>query len=110
MTAVISQETLRPVPRAGNVSWKTTTTWRASTDPEFIARRHRILALYDNPNLMPRKGKAWGAVRRPRRLRATYHRTDGVLHMLVALNLCYRIHRRKRWCELLGLLKALRAR
>ncbi|MCX5096624.1 hypothetical protein OOK36_49525 [Streptomyces sp. NBC_00365] len=85
--SAISQETLRRILRAGKVSWKTTTTWKASTDPDFIAKRHRVLALHDTPpadgrvicvdefgplNLMPRKGKAWGRpVRRHRRLRAT---------------------------------------
>ncbi|MFC5144665.1 helix-turn-helix domain-containing protein [Streptomyces aureoversilis] len=67
------RETLRRILHAGKVSWKTTTTWKASTDPEFIAKMHRVLALYDTPpadgrvvcvdefgplNLMPRKGKA----------------------------------------------------
>ncbi|MFC9699287.1 transposase [Streptomyces sp. NPDC056943] len=73
VTAAISRETLRRILRVGKVSWKTTTTWKTSTDPEFIAKMHRILALYDTPpadgrvicvdefgplNLMPRKGKA----------------------------------------------------
>ncbi|MCZ0996579.1 IS630 family transposase [Streptomyces noursei] len=130
VTTSISRETLRRILREGKVSWKTTTTWKASTDPEFIAKMHRVLALYDTPptdgrvicvdefgplNLMPRKGKAWGPARRPRRLRATYRRTSGVRHMLAALDLAtgklyYRIRPRKRWREFLGLLKALRAR
>jgi TusA-related sulfurtransferase len=46
-------------------------------------------------NLLPRTGKAWRPLRRPRRLRATYTRTAGVMHMLA---------------EFLDLLKALRAR
>ncbi|MGX4734194.1 IS630 family transposase [Kitasatospora griseola] len=130
VTAAISRETVRRILHAGKVSWKTTTTWKASTDPEFIAKMHRVLALYDTPpadgrvicvdefgplNSMPRKGKAWGRVRRPRRLRATYNRYGGVRQMLAALDpatgkLYYRIHPRKRWREFLGLLKALRAR
>ncbi len=125
VVAAISRETLRRILRAGKVSWKTTTTWKASTDPEFIAKMHRILALYDTPpvdgrvicvdefgplNLMPRKGKAWGPIRRPRRLRATYNRYGGVRHMLAALDLYYRIRPRKRWREFLELLKGLRAR
>lgn len=40
-------------------------------------------------NLMPRKSKAWGPVRRPCRLRATYNRYDGVPHML-AIASCVR--------------------
>ncbi|GHG74452.1 hypothetical protein [Streptomyces griseocarneus] len=51
----------------------------------------------------------------PGRLRATYNRYSGVRHMLAALDLpsgmiYYRIRRRKRWREFLGLLKALQAR
>ncbi|MFJ5688085.1 IS630 family transposase [Streptomyces sp. NPDC093099] len=126
----LSRETLRRILREGKVTWKTTTTWKSSNDPDFIAKMHRILALYDTPpadgrmvcvdefgplNLMPRKGKAWGPVRSPRRLRATYNRYNGVMHMLAALDLTtgkiyYHIRKRKRWREFLGLLKALRAR
>lgn len=117
VTAAISRETLRRILREGKDSWKTTTTWKASTDPEFLAKMHRILALYDTPpadgrvicvdefgplNLRPRKGKAWGPVTHPRRLRATYNRTSGVRHLLAALDLAtgklyYRIQPRKRW-------------
>ncbi|WP_455754855.1 IS630 family transposase [Streptomyces mirabilis] len=130
VTTAISRETLRRILRDGKVSWKTTTTWKASNDPEFIAKMHRVLTLYDTLpadgrvicvdefgplNLMPRKGKTWGPVKRPRRLRATYNRYGGVMHMLAALDLAtgklyYRIRPRKRWREFLGLLKALRAR
>ncbi|MEU5711459.1 hypothetical protein [Streptomyces flaveolus] len=125
----ISRETLRRILREGKVSWQTTTTWKASTDPDFIAKMHRILALYDTPptdcrvicvdefgplNLQPRKGKAWRPAGRPHRLRATYNRYGGVMHMLAALDLAtgkiyYRIRKRKRWREFLGLLKALRS-
>jgi transposase len=99
VTTAISRETLRRILREGKVSWKTTTTWKASNDPEFIAKMHRVLTLYDTPpadgrvicvdefgplNLMPRKGKAWGPVKRPRRLRATHNRYGGVMHMLAA--------------------------
>ncbi|WP_260326266.1 IS630 family transposase [Streptomyces sp. TLI_185] len=75
VTSAISRETLRRILHTGKVSWKTTTTWKASSDPDFIAKMQRVLALYDTPpddgrvicvdefgplNLMPRKGKAWG--------------------------------------------------
>ena len=89
-----------------------------------------VLDLYDHPpadgrvvcvdefgplNLLPRTGKAWRLLRRPRRLRATYTRTAGVMHMLAALDLAtgrlfYRIRPRKRWTEFLDLLKALSVR
>ncbi|MGW0086996.1 hypothetical protein [Streptomyces sp. NPDC003393] len=49
MTAAISRETLRRILRTGKISWKTTTTWRASTDPEFIAEMHPIRSWTDYP-------------------------------------------------------------
>ncbi|MGW8767453.1 hypothetical protein ACWGN5_33685 [Streptomyces sp. NPDC055815] len=73
---------------------------------------HRILASYDAPpadgrvncvdefgplNLMPRKGKAWRPAGRPRRLRATYNRYGGVMHMLAAI--AAHIHWRNAWAE-----------
>jgi transposase len=130
IVAELSRETLRRILRAGGVSWQTTTTWKASTDPDFIPKMRRVLDLYDHPpedgrvvcvdefgplNLLPRKGKAWRPQRLPRRLRATYTRTAGVMHMLAALDLTtgrlfYRIRPRKRWIEFLDLLKTLWAR
>jgi len=60
-------------------------------------------------------GVGWFPKRRPARLRATYHRTQGVRHMFGALDLAtgqlyYRIRDRKRWMEFLAFLKSLRAR
>ena len=112
------------------ISWQTTKTWKASTDPDFIAKMHRVLDLYDHPpadgrvvcvdefgplNLQPRHGRAWRPAGHPARLRATYRRTGGVRHMLAALDLAtgqmtYRIRERKRWREFLAFLKLLRAR
>ncbi|MDT0349543.1 helix-turn-helix domain-containing protein [Pseudonocardia charpentierae] len=116
IVAELSRETLRRILHDGGISWQTTTTWKASPDPDFIPKMRRILDLYDQPpedgrvvcvdefgplNLLPRKGKAWRPRRTPRRLRATYTRTDGVMHMLAALDLAtgklfYRIRTRKR--------------
>jgi transposase len=130
IVAELSRETLRRILHQGGVSWQTTTTWKASTDPDFIPKMRRVLDLYDHPpddgrvicvdefgplNLLPRKGKAWRLRRAPRRQRATYTRTSGVMHMLAALDLTtgklfYRIKDRKRWIEFLDLLKVLRAR
>ncbi|MFI0421101.1 IS630 family transposase [Spongiactinospora sp. 9N601] len=90
----------------------------------------KVLALYDAQprgervicvdgfgplNLQPRKGRVWRPRRRPRRLRATYRRDDGVRHLLGTLDLAtgklyYRIRRRKRWKEFLVFLKTLRGR
>jgi transposase len=130
VVAAISREHLRRILKAGGVSWQTTTTWKSSTDPDFITKMTRILALYDWPpqdgrvicvdefgplNLMPRKGKAWRPARSPARLRATFNRDHGVMHLIGALDLAtgklfYRIRRRKRWREFLAFLKSLRQR
>ncbi|XVQ82981.1 hypothetical protein ACQP2K_29605 [Microbispora siamensis] len=40
---------LRRILRAGGVSRQTTTTWKASTGPNFIAKMQRVLELYDHP-------------------------------------------------------------
>ncbi|MFI1169957.1 hypothetical protein [Streptomyces melanogenes] len=97
----ISRETLRRILHEGRVSWQTTT-WKFSNDPHFIAEMHHVLELYYAPpadgrvvrvdefgplGLQPRKAKAWRGVRSPLRLRATYNRYDGVMHMLAALDL-----------------------
>jgi transposase len=91
---------------------------------------HQVLDLYDHPpsggrvicadefgplNLQPRPGRAWRPAGHPARLRATYHRTGGVRHMIAALDLAtgqitYRIRQRKRWQELLSFLRLLRCR
>jgi len=39
----LSREALR------HILHETTTTWKASTDPDFLTKMHRILALYDTP-------------------------------------------------------------
>ncbi|MDF3305208.1 hypothetical protein P3H15_09270 [Rhodococcus sp. T2V] len=44
---MISCETLRRILRDCNVTWQSTTTWKASTDPDFLSEMHTILALYD---------------------------------------------------------------
>ncbi|MFD7656626.1 IS630 family transposase [Actinosynnema sp. NPDC059797] len=128
--AAVSRETLRRILRDGGVSWQATTTWKAFTDPDLLAKMHRILDLYDYPpddgrvicvdefgllNLMPRKDKTWRPAGSPRQLRTTYNRHHGVMHMLAALDLTtgkihYRIRRRKRHAEFLDLLKTLRTR
>lgn len=126
----ISREALRRILHDGGVSWQSTKTWKASTDPDFTAKLTRMLDLYDHPpadgrvicldefgplNLQPRPGKAWRPTGTPARLHATYTRTQGVRHMLAALDLAtgklyYRIRDRKRRRELRSFLKTLPAR
>ncbi|WP_346779460.1 hypothetical protein [Rhodococcus sp. PSBB049] len=88
----ISRETLRRILRDGKVTWQSTTTWKASTDPDFVTKMQAILGLYDHVptdgrvvcvdefgplNLQPRKGRCWRPATLPRRLRATYTATTG---------------------------------
>ena len=126
----VSRETIRLVLRTAGISFQNTKTWKHSTDPDFTAKLQRILALYDQAphdgrvicvdefgplNLMPRPGKGWYPIGRPKRLRATFHRTAGVRHMFAALDLAsgqmsYRIRDRKRWVEFLDFLRQVRRR
>lgn len=124
----ISRETLRRILRDGKVTWQSTTTWKASTDPDFVTKMQAILDLYDHPptdgrvvcvdefgplNLQPRTGRCRRPATHPRRLRATYHRYDGVMHMLAARDLAsgrmyYRIRPRKRSREFLAFSRCCR--
>jgi transposase len=126
----ISRETIRVILAEGGISWQATKTWKGSSDPDFLVKMRRVLDLYDHPptggrvvcvdefgplNLQPRPGRAWRLVGKPARLRATYTRTQGVRHMIAALDLTtgkihYRIRDRKRWREFLAFLKTLRGR
>lgn len=130
-----STETVRRVLIAAGISWQATKTWKASRDPDFTVKKDRILELYDQAaagelpdggrvicvdefgplNLQPRPGHGWFPRGRPARLRATYTRTNGVRHMIAALDLAsgqmfYRFRDHKRWREFLGFLRQLRVR
>ncbi len=117
----ISHEGLRALLREEGVSFQVIKTWKQSNDPDFEAKKNRVLELYDiadgkaqpgegDPvvvfcmdefgplNLLPRPGKQWAPVAakatrvgqdkpRRRRRRATYTRTQGVRHLLAALDL-----------------------
>src|SRR5262245_22909738 len=47
--ARISRESIRQILHAGGMRWQATKTWKTSTDPDFIAKMHRVLDLYDHP-------------------------------------------------------------
>jgi transposase len=132
---VVSTETVRLVLREAGISWQATKTWKGSRDPEFVAKKTRVLQLYDQAaagglphrgrvicvdefgplNLQPRPGHGWFPRGHTARLRATYTRTQGVRQMFAALDLAsgqmfYRFRDRKRWQEFLGFLRQLRVR
>ncbi len=112
----ISHEGLRAVLRDEGVSFQVIKTWKTSTDPDFEAKKNRVLELYDiadgrarprrgDPsvvfcmdefgplNLLPRPGRQWAPVARKaerqkaRRRRATYTRTKGGRHLMAAYDL-----------------------
>ena len=111
----ISHEGLRLVLREEGVSFQRIKTFKVSNDPDFEAKKNRILELYDladgkrdkgsgDPdvvicmdefgplNLQPHPGRQWavaggGGEQPRRRRRATYKRPHGVRHLLAAYDL-----------------------
>ena len=111
----ISHERLRTMLREQGVSFQRIKTWKESTDPDYEAKKERVLDLYaladgkrkrrrGDPdevicidefgplNLQPHPGRQWacqggrGHVRRRRR-RATFHRLHGIRHLFAAYDL-----------------------
>jgi len=111
----ISHEGLRVLLREEGVSFQRLKTWKQSADPDFEAKKNRILHLYGlmdgthdvepgDPevvicvdefgplNLQPHPGRHWaarggGGAQPRRRRRATYTRPHGVRHLLAAYDL-----------------------
>ena len=135
----ISHEGLRQLLREEGVSFQALRTWKRSNDPEFEAKKNRILELYsiadgltdpgpDDPkvvicldefgplNLQPQPGgKAWAPRAKPRRIRATYTRPHGVRHLLCSLDvgddlLTGEVAEHKTRVEFLALCNNVRAR
>ncbi|HYB29897.1 MAG TPA: IS630 family transposase [Solirubrobacteraceae bacterium] len=111
----ISHEQLRTILRNNGVSFQRLKTWKESKDPDYEAKKERVLSLYrladgtrkrrhDDPdhvgcldefgplNLQPHPGRQWaceggrGHLRRRRR-RATFTRPHGVRHLSAAYDL-----------------------
>lgn len=131
VVASISCAWLRTLLRRRQVRWRRTKTWKESTDPDFWAKYRRLRRLYRGRpkggrricvdefgplNLQPRHGRCLtGEGKKVERLRATYHRTGGVRHMLAAYDLetgrlSGLFRKRKTWGQFLELLKWLRSR
>lgn len=113
----ISHEGLRVLLREEGVLFQVIKTFKASNDPDFEAKKNRILGLYaiadghagsGDPsvvicldefgplNLQPHPGKQWApvivdkgdpAAPRRRRMRATYKRPHGVRHLMAGYDL-----------------------
>jgi transposase len=101
VVADISHEGLRQLLIQENVRFQAVRTWKRSNDPNFQAKRDRIVELYAlaqageavvicldefGPlNLQPQPGgKSWAPRAKPKRLRATYTRPHGVRHLISA--------------------------
>jgi transposase len=97
----ISHEGLRGLLREEGVRFQAVRTWKRSNDPDFEAKRDRIVELYAlaeageavvicldefGPlNLQPQPGgKGWAPRAKPKRIRATYTRPHGVRHLIAA--------------------------
>jgi transposase len=97
----ISHEGLRRLLREEGVRFQAVRTWKRSNDPDFEAKRDRIMELYAlaeagqavvicldefGPlNLQPQPGgKGWAPRAKPKRIRATYTRPHGVRHLISA--------------------------
>lgn len=111
----ISHEGLRLLLRKEGVSFQRIKTWKRSNDPDYEAKKNRVLELYaiadgirrprrGDPtviismdefgplNLQPHPGRQWaprggGGEAPRRRRRATYTRTAGVRHLLAGYDL-----------------------
>ena len=130
MVPAISASQLRRILRAAGIRFQHHKTWKASPDPDFEAKKNRILDLYAAPpagcrvicldefgplNLQPRLGHGWHPTRHPARLRATYKRTAGVRQLIAAYDpsdgtIVGHLRDRKTWHEIRELLEVLRAR
>jgi len=127
----ISHEGLRLLLREEGVRFQAVRTWKRSNDPNFEAKRDRIVELYDladtgeavvicldefGPlNLQPQPGgKSWAPRAKPRRVRATYTRPHGVRHLIAAYDvgadkLYGHIKKRKARVEFLAFCRYIRS-
>lgn len=126
----ISRSQLWRVLHEAGIRFQHHKTWKSSPDPEFEAKKNRVLDLYGNPpqgsrvlcldefgplNLQPRLGHGWHPMHRPVRFRATFSRHAGVRHLLAAYDpsdgtLLGHLRDHKTWRETQELLEALRSR
>jgi transposase len=127
----ISHEGLRRLLREEGVRFQAVRTWKRSNDPNFEAKRDRIVELYDladksetvvicldefGPlNLQPQPGgQSWAPRAKPRRIRATYTRPHGVRHLISAYDvgadrLYGHIKKRKSRTEFLAFCRYIRS-
>ena len=97
----ISHEGLRQLLHHEGVRFQAVRTWKRSNDPDFQAKRDRIVELYAlaeageaivicldefGPlNLQPQPGgRGWAPRAKPKRIRATFNRPHGIRHLIAA--------------------------
>jgi hypothetical protein len=87
----VGRERLRQILHAAGITFQRTRAWKESTDPDRDAKLDRIeyvtthfpgrcLAFdqFGPLSIRPCHGASWAARKRPARLPATYHRTQGI--------------------------------
>lgn len=124
----IGRERLRQLLHERGISFQRTRTWKESTDPGREAKLDRIEYVTTNfpdrcfafdqfgpLSIRPAHGSTWARQKKPRRLRATYHRTHGIRYF----HGCYSLaddqlwgvtRERKGGVHTLAALKSIRAR
>ena len=122
----IGREALRTLLHRHRITFQHTSTWKDSTDPDIEAKLERIEEVLDQHpertfafdefgplGIRPTPGTGWAPERRPDRLPATYHRTEGVTYF----HGCYSVgedtlwginHRRKGGVNSLTALQSIR--
>ncbi|MGH3403177.1 MAG: helix-turn-helix domain-containing protein [Streptosporangiaceae bacterium] len=80
----ISHEGLRLLLREEGVTFQRLKTWKASRDPDYAVKKARVEHLYAIADGEVSRSQAG---RRGPGMRATYHRTEGVRHLLAAYDL-----------------------
>jgi transposase len=130
----ISVEHLRRILRAEGITYQRTRTWKTSPDPEYEAKKNRILRLYRAAekgrlknavvvcfdecgplSLRPWAGSGWAKRGRPARMRATFRRPHGVSYLFGAYDvgadrLAGELRRRKDAGQVLRFFMKIRAR
>jgi transposase len=130
----VSAEHLRRILKEEGITYQKTRTWKESPDPDYEAKKNRILRLYRRAergtlndavvvcfdecgplSLRPWPGSGWFKAKRPRRMRATYRRPHGVSYLFGAYDvgadrMWGDIRRGKDAAEVLRFLMKIRAR
>ena len=130
----VSAEHLRRILEQEGITYQKTRTWKKSPDPDYEAKKNRILRLYRRAergklknaavvcfdecgplSLRPWAGSGWFQAKKPKRMRATYRRPHGVSYLFGAYDvgkdhMWGEIRRGKDAVEVLRFMMKIRAR